>query len=140
MSSKITIQRRCECCGKNFTARTTTTRFCGKQCNSIFYKSKIKNKKIEASNQESNERKLTFKQPILTKEILTVKDVAEILESSKIAVYKMISSGRLKAINLSKRKIRILRANLLLLLGQEDLVIVPKTTVKNKIDYKESNI
>jgi excisionase family DNA binding protein len=129
-NSRIIIQRRCEYCGKLFTTQTTITRFCSSQCNSRFHKAEIRNEKIEKSNRETIVRMLYAKQLMLDKEILTVKDVAKILGSSKVAVYGMVSSGRLKAINLSIRKIRILRSDVLEMLGLPGLIVVPKIKEK----------
>ena len=70
------------------------------------------------------------KQLALDKEILTVKDVAKALGSSKVAVYEMISSGRLKATNLGARMIRILRSDVLAMLELQELIIAPK--IKDK--------
>ena len=38
MSSNIFVQRICEECGNEFTARTTVTRFCGDRCAKRAYK------------------------------------------------------------------------------------------------------
>ena len=52
MSSNIEVQRICEYCDKEFTARTTKTRFCSHACNSRAYKANIKSIKVENSNKE----------------------------------------------------------------------------------------
>jgi hypothetical protein len=53
MSSKIEVIRICEHCKKQFTARTTLTRYCSPICNSRGYKALLRNKKVEKSNQET---------------------------------------------------------------------------------------
>lgn len=72
---------------------------------------------------------------------MTVKGVAEILGSSKITIYKMISSGRHKAINLGTRMIRILRADVLALLGQTKLIPIPPIPQKGiKAEVQDDSI
>jgi hypothetical protein len=58
MSSKIEIQKICECCGKEFIAKTTVTRFCGHTCASKSYKERKKANKIGWANQQTNNQKL----------------------------------------------------------------------------------
>lgn len=78
-------------------------------CNSRSYKSQKRKEKIENSNFETIERKESTRLSILESEILTVKDLAYVLESSRAAVYEMIKSGRLQASNLSSRMTRVKR-------------------------------
>ena len=42
MSSNIAIQRICQHCGKEFTARTTVTQYCSDDCAKRAYKARIK--------------------------------------------------------------------------------------------------
>ena len=109
MSSNITVQRICIVCGEGFTARTTTTKFCSKKCSSRFYKSRDKNAKIEKSDNEVKAIKSKPMDEIRAKEFLTVRDIATLLGSSRMAVYKMINSGRLQGFSLSERKTLIKR-------------------------------
>ena len=41
-ASKIQIKKICECCGKEFIAFKTSTRYCSKQCNCKAYKLKLR--------------------------------------------------------------------------------------------------
>ena len=109
MSSNITVQRICIVCGEEFTAKTTTTKFCSKKCSSRFYKSRDKNAKIEKSNSEVKAIKSKPMDDLKAKEFLTVRDIATLLGSSRMAVYKMINSGRLQGFSLSERKTLIRR-------------------------------
>jgi endogenous inhibitor of DNA gyrase (YacG/DUF329 family) len=52
MSSNIQVQRICQHCGKEFTARTTKTLYCSHRCNSADYKAKVRAGKIGISNKE----------------------------------------------------------------------------------------
>ena len=109
MSSNITIQRICQQCGNEFTAKTTTTKYCSMICNRKGYKAKIKNDKIEKSDNEVKVIKAKPMDELKAKEFLSVRDIATMLGSSRMAVYKMINSGRLHGVNLSERKTVIRR-------------------------------
>jgi len=45
----MAIPKTCSYCGKAFIAKTTLTRYCGHTCNSIHYKQKVKEDKIQNS-------------------------------------------------------------------------------------------
>ncbi len=51
MSSNFTVNRICEQCRKVFSAKTTVTRFCSKDCNSKNNKLRSRNKKIAPLDQ-----------------------------------------------------------------------------------------
>lgn len=123
MSSNIRLNRICQHCGKEFIAKTTVTKYCGDRCAKLAYKARVRNKKVENSNVETQKIK---EQPLLelrSKDILTVKEAAAILSSSIRAVYDMINDGRLKAVNLSKRKTRIRRSEIDKIFEQPDLAV-----------------
>lgn len=109
MSSNITVQRICQHCGNEFTAKTTTTQYCSMTCNRRAYKAKVKNGKIEKSDNEVKVIKAKPMDDLKAKEFLTVRDIATLLGSSRMAVYKMINSGRLQGFSLSERKTLIRR-------------------------------
>lgn len=60
MSSNIRIKKVCEHCGEIFMAKTTITRYCSHRCNSAAYKKKVKQDKIEQSNQQTKNQILSF--------------------------------------------------------------------------------
>ncbi len=112
MSTNIKVQRICQYCGGDFTARTTTTRYCSHKCNSRDYKEKKKASKVNKSN--SDTAKITT-QPIevvKAKEFLTAKEVALLLGCSLRTVYRLIDNGTIKAVNLGERMTRVKRADL----------------------------
>lgn len=53
MSSNIRIQRICQHCNNEFTARTTVTKYCSHKCASRAYKDRTRKKKVEKSNAET---------------------------------------------------------------------------------------
>ena len=112
MSSNIRIQRICGYCKKEFTAKTTVTKYCGNFCAKRSYKVRKRAEKIEASNKE------TFKiitlpiEEVKAKEFLTVKEVSVLLGCSVRTTYRLINNGTLKAVNLSERITRVKRSNI----------------------------
>ncbi|WP_171037806.1 helix-turn-helix domain-containing protein [Dyadobacter luticola] len=132
MSSNIKIKRICEHCGKEFTAKTTVTRFCGDDCAKRNYKLRKKNikqqrmeEKINESNKHTQLVRDKPKVQVLEKEFLTVKDAAVLLACSTKAIHLMIASGKLNAINLGVRKTRILKSEIL------NLFALPALAVKH---------
>lgn len=112
MSSNIQVQRGCQHCGKEFTARTTVTRYCSHGCNRAAYKQKIKALKIEGSDVETSRIKTRSIEELKAKEFLTVRDVAGLLNCSIRTAYRLIDNGTLKAVNLAKRITRVKRSEL----------------------------
>ena len=112
MSTNIKVQRICQRCGKEFTARTTVTQYCGDHCAKLAYKARKKAGKIEASN---NETKLIKEKPIeeiKSKEFLTVRDVAKLINCSLPTAYRLINKGILKGVNFAQRKTTVHRSEI----------------------------
>lgn len=112
MSSNIKVQRICQHCGNEFTARTTTTLYCSRRCNSAAYKAKIRTGKVEVSNKETQRIKSQPIEELKAKEFLTVRDIATLLNCSVRSVYYYIESGTIKATNLGQRITRVKRSEL----------------------------
>ena len=85
MSSNIEVQRICEHCKQEFTARTTRTRFCSHKCNSRAYKANIKKQKIEASNAETVKTISLPIQELKSKEFLTIAEACKLLSVDYLA-------------------------------------------------------
>jgi len=132
MSSNIKVQRICKHCNNEFTARTTTTLYCSHRCNSVAYKSKQRFVKIEASNKEVKAIKNQSLEILKTKEFLTVKDVAVLLNSSIRTIYRLIEQGDIKAFNITQRKTLIRRSDLDKLFKDEPNEIVSKSEFESK--------
>lgn len=111
MTSNIRIDKTCEHCGGVFTARTTVTRFCSKICADRAGKVKLRNAKIAAAK----ETPLS----VLKKEVLTVQEAALFLGISRRTAYRLVISGKIPAVNLGDRLIRIQRTTLNKLLNGE---------------------
>lgn len=112
MSSNITVSKICEQCGKVFTAKTTVTRFCSKQCNSRNYKQKVRDEKVGVARQQVRTAINHQLTELNSLEFLSVKAAARLLGASDKVVYGMIRSGRLNATNLSARKTVVSRADI----------------------------
>jgi excisionase family DNA binding protein len=112
MSSKIEIQRVCQHCGNDFTARTTTTLYCSHRCNNAAYKAKQRAGKIEQSNKETQRIKSKPIEEIKAKEFLSVRDVSKLIGCSRQNIYNLINTGKLKATNILLKKTIVKRSDL----------------------------
>ena len=112
MSSKIEVQRICQHCGNEFTARTTVTQYCSDICSKRAYKARLKVSKIEASNKQTQKIKNQPIEELKAKEFLTVREVARLLNCSVRSAYYYIESGTIKAVNLGQRITRVKRSEI----------------------------
>ena len=112
MSSNIKVQRICQHCGADFTARTTVTRYCGDVCAKRAYKVRKRDEKVDQSDQETIKVKYKPIEDLKKKEYLTVRDVSVLLGCSLQTVYRLVNNGTLSAVNLSERMTRIKKSDL----------------------------
>jgi excisionase family DNA binding protein len=112
MSSNIEVQRICQHCGKEFTARTTVTKNCSDKCSKKAYKARERVSKIEASNKQTQLIKTQPIELIKAKEFLTVREVALLLNCSLRSAYYYIETGTIKAVNLGQRITRVKRSEI----------------------------
>lgn len=112
MSSNIKVQRICQHCTKEFTARKTITMYCSHRCNSAAYKAKQRTIKVEASNKETQRVKTIPIEELKAKEFLTVREVASLLNCSLRSAYYYIDYGTIKAVNLGQRMTRVKRSDI----------------------------
>ncbi|MGD9928757.1 MAG: helix-turn-helix transcriptional regulator [Mangrovibacterium sp.] len=110
MSSTIEIQKICELCGKEFTAKTTVTRFCGHTCASRAYKLREKENKIGKAIKETNQQKLLTLselniEAIKQKDFLSIKEAHTLLGLSERTFYRLMKDGTIQATRLGKRTI-----------------------------------
>ena len=123
MSSNIQVQRICQHCGKEFTARTTVTQYCSDTCSKRAYKARLKVSKIEASNKQTQRIKNQPIEELKAKEFLTVREVARLLNCSVRSAYYYIESGTIKAVNLGQRITRVKRSEIDKLFEQPQPII-----------------
>ncbi len=112
MSSNIIVQRICKHCNKEFTAKTTVTQYCSAVCNKRAYKEKLRGEKIEASKQETKRILAKPIEDIKAKDFLSVREVSKLIGCSRQAVYNIINSKRLHAVNIMEKKTIIKRSDL----------------------------
>lgn len=112
MSSNIRLQAICIFCGNEFTAKTTVTKYCGDNCAKRAYKARKRDEKIGKQVQETRKVITRPIEEIKAKDILTVKDAAQLLNCSMRTVYRLINSGRINGVNLSERMIRLKRSEI----------------------------
>lgn len=119
MSSNLKIRRICQHCGHEFIARTTVTRYCGDNCSKKAYK--LRGRKLLMTDPTSEDQSSNTPPPVITTQnyynlksldYLTAKEAAIMLKCDKRTIYNMISVGKLEAVNLSIRKIRILKKSI----------------------------
>ena len=133
MSSKIQLQRVCQHCGKDFTARTTSTRYCSHKCNGAAYKAKQMDYKVEESNKETQRIKTQPIEVLKAKEFLKVRDVATLLNCSVRSVYYQIENGNIKALNLGQKLTRVKRSDLDNLFVQPQNIQPPPSPIEYNI-------
>jgi len=112
MSSNIKVQRICQHCGTEFTARTTVTKYCSHRCGSLANKAKKRAEKVQKSNTETKQIKTKPIEELKAKEFLTVREVARLLNCSLRSAYYYIENGTIKAVNLGQRITRVKRSEI----------------------------
>lgn len=112
MSSNLTVNRICVCCGKVFQAKTTVTRYCGKLCNKRYSKQKARAEKIAPVEQLIKKMVNHQQQDLSSREFLSVKMAAKLLAVSERVIYGMVNSGRIRSANLAQRKTVIYRQDI----------------------------
>ena len=125
MSSNIQVQRICQHCGNEFTARTTVTQYCSDPCSKRAYKARIRAGKVEQSNKETQLRKNQPIEELKTKAFLSIADTCKLVGISRRTVYRMIERGELIAGKAGKRTI-IRRSDLEQLLFEIPRTVPPR--------------
>ena len=87
MSSKIEVQRICQYCEREFTARTTATKCCSDKCRKAAYKARKRAEKVKQSNTETTRIKSQPIEQLTVKEFLTVPEVAKLFNCSVRSAY-----------------------------------------------------
>ena len=139
MSSNIRIQRVCENCGNEFTARTTVTRCCSDHCAKMAYKARKRAGKIEESTKQTQQVKTAPIDLIKAKEFLTVRDVSKLLNLSLRTTYRLIEQGNVRAVNIAQRKTLIKRSDIDKLFEQPQPVNREQETQPEQVQYEISD-
>lgn len=105
MSSNIKVQRICQHCGNEFTARTTVTQYCSDNCAKRAYKVRQRKAKVEESNKETHKVIVRPIEELKAKEFLSIPDACKLLGISRRTIYRMLERGEMKAGKAGKRTI-----------------------------------
>ena len=118
MSSNIRILKICEYCKNEFVAKKTTSKTCSDDCAKRFYKLKQRNSKIAQTELETEikRRPLTYikedeLRSIQSKENLTLKEAAVLLNISPLTLRRWILAGKINSTKVGKKHL-ILRSGL----------------------------
>ncbi len=105
MSSNIQITRICQLCGESFTARTTVTKYCSHRCSSKAYKQREREKNVEKSVSETVKQISKKNTELQSKDFLSIKETAELLNVSRRVISYAVNSEKLKAVRFGRRVI-----------------------------------
>ncbi|WP_047245719.1 helix-turn-helix domain-containing protein [Maribacter thermophilus] len=139
MSSNIKVKRICQHCSKEFTARTTVTKYCSHKCSQRAYKARKRAEKVKQSNAESTR---IINQPIeqlKAKEFLSIKEVCQLVGISRRTVYRLIENGNLNKIKIGSRTL-IKRSALNRLLSNKETgkSEIPEQQINDPKNWKQT--
>ena len=103
MSSNIEVKRLCQHCSKEFTARTTVTKYCSDKCSKAAYKARKRAEKVNRSNTETTRIKQQPIEDIKAKDYLSINEVCKLIGISRRTVYRLIEQGDIKKIKIGSR-------------------------------------
>lgn len=105
MSSTIEVQRICQYCGNQFTARTTVTQYCSHKCSQRAYKVRAREEKVQTSNRETQRIKTQPIEALRAKPFLSVVEAGKLMGVSRRTVYRMMDRGELPTAKAGARTI-----------------------------------
>lgn len=139
MSSNIQVQRICQHCGAEFTARTTVTKYCSDRCSKTAYKARKRAEKVQRSNTETTQINTKPIEELKAKEFLTVTNVSKLIGCSRQNVYKLINTGKLKATNILEKKTIVRRCDLDKLFKEvPEIETIPEQQKQELSDWKHA--
>ena len=100
------IKRKCKVCGKVFVAKTLDSHYCSPKCGKVAWKrkkdAKDKNVRLEAIARQIPD----------IREYISVKEAVAMFGVERNTLYRLIKSGRIPAVNIGTRLIRIKRSDM----------------------------
>ena len=100
------IKRKCKACGKVFVAKTLDSHYCSPKCSKVAWKrkkdAKDKNARLEAIARQIPD----------IREYISVKEAVAMFGVERNTLYRLIKSGRIPAVNIGTRLIRIKRSDM----------------------------
>jgi len=106
------VQKICAFCGKEFTARRTTTHACSDNCAKRLYKLRKRGEKIEQVKAQTFTIKTQPYEVLKAKEFLNVREAAQLLNCSRPMIYRLIEQGTIPALSVGQRKTIIRRLDI----------------------------
>lgn len=137
MSSNIRLQRICQRCGVEFTAKTTKTKYCSHNCGSKAGKDKLRDAKIEESNKELLVIKSRPIEELKAKSFLSIAETSILLGISRRTIYRMIEQGEL-LVGKARNRTIIRRIDIDNLFQIAKPVVSPAETVVEPVEYEIS--
>ncbi len=139
MSSNIKVKRICQHCNREFTARTTVTKYCSDKCSKTAYKARKRAEKVKQSNAETARIKIQPIEQLKAKEFLSINEVCQLVGISRRTVYRLIEQGELKKIKVGSRTL-IKRSVLNRLLSNKETgkPEIPKQQINDLNDWKQA--
>ena len=119
MTSHIRVQRVCQHCGTEFTAKTTVTQYCGEVCAKRAYKTRLRQAKIEQSEAETRAIRNEPLAELQAKEFLGIAEACRLLGVSRWTLHRAIQRGAIQTAKFGRRTI-IRRASLEALFGSDE--------------------
>ena len=100
------IKRKCKVCGKVFVAKTLDSYYCSPKCSKVAWKRK-KDAKDKSARLEAIARQIPD-----IREYISVKEAVAMFGVERNTLYRLIKSGRIPAVNIGTRLIRIKRSDM----------------------------
>lgn len=105
MSSNIRLQRICQHCGAEFTAKTTVTKYCGDSCAKKAYKARKRAEKLKASNKQTKLVKIKPVENLNIKPFLSIAETCQLVGISRSTLHRMVKRGELLVGKIGRRTI-----------------------------------
>jgi len=108
MSTRLSVTKKCIFCGKEYTAKTLTTRYCSHTCNSKHYKQLKREEKLNAfkeSFEKKNPEPTVITLAVQQKDFLSIDETASLLGASRRTIQRLIAKGKIKVAKLGTRSI-----------------------------------
>ena len=110
MSSNIRLKKVCQHCGNIFTARTTVTKYCSDACSKRAYKKRLREEKVEKSQERSREDLLApvavvphENQKVFSKELVNIRELSMITSLSERTLFRLIKDKRFPKMKVGDR-------------------------------------
>lgn len=100
------IKRKCKACGKVFVAKTLDSHYCSPKCSKVAWK-----RKKDAKDRNARLETIARQVPDI-REYLSVKEAVAMFGVERNTLYRLIKSGRIPAVNIGTRLIRIKRSDM----------------------------